>query len=152
MVTKKENLNNLIQGPMQGIEELVRTIIVAGDRDEITEPTVCALRQLTSRHPECEVSQNAVRLPPRHSEADAPSYLSLLLLDCSGEAGRGHSYCKFCERGLSIFQQLFVFQHGSRASSSQAAGSSAVGGRMEEIVGGPAHPTGQGGTQQSNYC
>merc|ERR1712038_1882678 len=45
-----------------GIEALVRTIIAAGDREEITEPAVCALRHLTSRHPECEVSQNAVRL------------------------------------------------------------------------------------------
>merc|ERR1712038_1414362 len=45
-----------------GIEALVRTIIAAGDREEITEPAVCALRHLTSRHPECEVAQSAVRL------------------------------------------------------------------------------------------
>ncbi|XP_071743465.1 armadillo segment polarity protein [Lepeophtheirus salmonis] len=45
-----------------GIEALVRTIIAAGDREEITEPAVCALRHLTSRHPECDVAQNAVRL------------------------------------------------------------------------------------------
>jgi catenin beta 1 len=45
-----------------GIEALVRTIIAAGDREEITEPAVCALRHLTSRHAECEVAQNAVRL------------------------------------------------------------------------------------------
>ena len=36
-----------------GIEALVRTIIAAGDREEITEPAVCALRHLTSRHPDC---------------------------------------------------------------------------------------------------
>merc|ERR1719339_552440 len=74
--TKIENLDNLMQGLVQllgstdvnivtcvgGIEALVRTIIAAGDREEITEPAVCALRHLTSRHPECEVSQNAVRL------------------------------------------------------------------------------------------
>merc|ERR1711936_1214586 len=40
----------------------VRTIIAAGDREEITEPSVCALRHLTSRHQECELAQNAVRL------------------------------------------------------------------------------------------
>merc|ERR1719507_2464606 len=45
-----------------GIEALVRTIIAAGDREEITEPAVCALRHLTSRHQECELAQNAVRL------------------------------------------------------------------------------------------
>lgn len=45
-----------------GIESLVRTIIQAGDREEITEPAVCALRHLTSRHPEAEQAQNSVRL------------------------------------------------------------------------------------------
>ncbi len=45
-----------------GIEALVRTVVAAGDREEITEPAVCALRHLTSRHAECEVAQNAVRL------------------------------------------------------------------------------------------
>jgi len=45
-----------------GIEALVRTIINAGDRDEITEPAVCALRHLTSRHPDAENAENGVRL------------------------------------------------------------------------------------------
>lgn len=45
-----------------GIEALVRTIINAGDRDEITEPAVCALRHLTSRHPDAESAENGVRL------------------------------------------------------------------------------------------
>lgn len=40
---------------------MVRTIVNAGDREEITEPAVCALRHLTSRHVEAEVAQNAVR-------------------------------------------------------------------------------------------
>ncbi|CAG0879006.1 unnamed protein product [Darwinula stevensoni] len=45
-----------------GIEALVRTIINAGDREEITEPAVCALRHLTGRHPHSEMAQNTVRL------------------------------------------------------------------------------------------
>ncbi|NP_001158477.1 beta-catenin protein [Saccoglossus kowalevskii] len=45
-----------------GIEALVRMILQAGDREDITEPAVCALRHLTSRHPEAEMAQNAVRL------------------------------------------------------------------------------------------
>jgi len=45
-----------------GIEALVRTILQAGEREEITEPAVCALRHVTSRHPEAEAAQNAVRL------------------------------------------------------------------------------------------
>uniref|UniRef100_A0A646QDI6 Armadillo segment polarity protein n=1 Tax=Hemiscolopendra marginata TaxID=943146 RepID=A0A646QDI6_9MYRI len=45
-----------------GIEAFVRTIVQAGDREEITEPAICALRHLTSRHPESEMAQNSVRL------------------------------------------------------------------------------------------
>ncbi|KAL1451854.1 hypothetical protein WDU94_006190 [Cyamophila willieti] len=45
-----------------GVEALVQTIVNAGDREEITEPAVCALRHLTSRHVESEMAQNAVRL------------------------------------------------------------------------------------------
>ncbi|XP_014244094.1 armadillo segment polarity protein-like isoform X3 [Cimex lectularius] len=45
-----------------GVDALVRTIVTAGDREEITEPAVCALRHLTSRHVESEMAQNGVRL------------------------------------------------------------------------------------------
>lgn len=45
-----------------GVDALVRTIISAGDREEITEPAVCALRHLTSRHGEAEMAQNSVRI------------------------------------------------------------------------------------------
>ena len=41
---------------------MVRTITQAGDREEITEPAVCALRHLTSRHPDAENAENGVRL------------------------------------------------------------------------------------------
>lgn len=45
-----------------GIEALVRTVLRAGDREDITEPAICALRHLTSRHQDAEMAQNAVRL------------------------------------------------------------------------------------------
>lgn len=45
-----------------GIEALVRTCMQAGDREDITEPAVCALRHLTSRHEDAEKAQNAVRV------------------------------------------------------------------------------------------
>lgn len=45
-----------------GVDALVRTIINAADREEITEPAICALRHLTSRHSEAEMAQNSVRL------------------------------------------------------------------------------------------
>lgn len=54
--------NKIIVCQLGGIEGLVRVIVQAGDREEITEPAVCALRHLTSRHNEAEVAQNAVRL------------------------------------------------------------------------------------------
>ncbi|XP_067118253.1 armadillo segment polarity protein-like [Centruroides vittatus] len=54
--------NKIVVCQLGGIEGLVRVIVQAGDREEITEPAVCALRHLTSRHNEAEVAQNAVRL------------------------------------------------------------------------------------------
>merc|ERR1719225_1651388 len=61
-LTCNNQKNKLTVCTVGGIEALVRTIIAAGDREEITEPSVCALRHLTSRHQECELAQNAVRL------------------------------------------------------------------------------------------
>ncbi|XP_030757588.1 armadillo segment polarity protein [Sitophilus oryzae] len=46
-----------------GISALVRTIVNAGDHEEITEPAICALRHLTSRHDKSELrTQNQVRV------------------------------------------------------------------------------------------
>lgn len=51
-----------IAAQVGGIEALVRTVLRAGDREDITEPAICALRHLTSRHQDAEMAQNAVRL------------------------------------------------------------------------------------------
>lgn len=53
--------NKTIVCHVGGIEALVRTIIQAGDHEEITEPAVCALRHLTCRHEGSEMAQNAIR-------------------------------------------------------------------------------------------
>lgn len=45
-----------------GVEALLRTCLQAGDREDITEPAVCALRHLTSRHSEAEMAQNTIRM------------------------------------------------------------------------------------------
>lgn len=74
----------------------MRTVLRAGDREDITEPAVCALRHLTSRHQDAEMAQNAVRLhyglpvvvkllhPPSHwpliKVVFPPAYSSLLPL------------------------------------------------------------------------
>lgn len=45
-----------------GIESLIKAIRAAGDREEITEPAVCALRHLTCRYEGAQNAQDAVRL------------------------------------------------------------------------------------------
>jgi len=130
-----------------GIEALVRTIIAAGDREEITEPAVCALRHLTSRHPECEVSQNAVRLqgglptivglmhpPSRWPLVKAVIGLIRNLALCPA------NHAPLRENGsiprlVTLLIKAFQDTHGrTRNSGSGPAGSYADGVRMEEIV------------------
>uniref|UniRef100_A0A6G1S9S3 Armadillo segment polarity protein n=1 Tax=Aceria tosichella TaxID=561515 RepID=A0A6G1S9S3_9ACAR len=64
------------------IQTLIQTIRNAGDRDEITEPAVCALRHLTNSHPEAEIAQEAVRihggLPDISKLLDPPSKWPIL--------------------------------------------------------------------------
>ncbi|KAK6300431.1 hypothetical protein J4Q44_G00285290 [Coregonus suidteri] len=45
-----------------GIEALIHAILRAGEKEDVAEPAVCALRHLTSRHSDAEVAQNAVRM------------------------------------------------------------------------------------------
>lgn len=47
---------------INGVEALVHTLVRSGDNQDVTEPAACALRHLTSRHPDAEVAQNAVRM------------------------------------------------------------------------------------------
>eukprot|EP00061_Rhincodon_typus_P013112 g39279.t1 len=54
--------NKMVVCQVEGIEALVHTVLRAGDKEDITEPAVCALRHLTSRHPDAEIAQNKVRL------------------------------------------------------------------------------------------
>ncbi|KAK2815776.1 hypothetical protein Q5P01_026243 [Channa striata] len=44
-----------------GVEALIHAILRAGEKEDVAEPAVCALRHLTSRHQQAEVAQNAVR-------------------------------------------------------------------------------------------
>jgi len=128
-----------------GIEALVSTIIAAGDREEITEPAVCALRHLTSRHPECEVAQNAARL-----QGGIPTIARLLhppsrwpLVKAVIGLIRNLALCPANEAPLRengtiprlVHLLIRAFQDiQGRTSRGQAAGSYADGVRMEEIV------------------
>ncbi|KAJ3601071.1 hypothetical protein NHX12_032044, partial [Muraenolepis orangiensis] len=45
-----------------GVEALIHAVLRAGEKEDVAEPAVCALRHLTSRHQDAELAQNAVRL------------------------------------------------------------------------------------------
>ncbi|KAE8573655.1 armadillo segment polarity protein isoform X1 [Halyomorpha halys] len=132
-----------------GVDALVRTIISAGDREEITEPAVCALRHLTSRHMESELAQNAVRLnyglqvivkllhpPSRWPLVKAVIGLirNLALCQANHTPLRDHGAIHHLIRLL-----MQAFQDTQRRSSvtsggTQSGGIYADGVRMEEIV------------------
>lgn len=134
-----------------GVDALVRTIVNAGDREEITEPAVCALRHLTSRHPEAEMAQNAVRInygipvivkllqpPSRWPLVKAVIGLIRNLAQCSANhtALREHGAIHHLIRLLMRAYQDTQRQRSSIASvGSQATpGAYADGVRMEEII------------------
>ncbi|XP_056891613.1 junction plakoglobin-like isoform X1 [Takifugu flavidus] len=53
--------NKTLVTQSNGVEALIHAILRAGEKEDVTEPAVCALRHLTSRHQQSEVAQNAVR-------------------------------------------------------------------------------------------
>lgn len=53
--------NKTLVTQSNGVESLIHAILRAGEKEDVTEPAVCALRHLTSRHQQAEVAQNAVR-------------------------------------------------------------------------------------------
>lgn len=139
--------NKILVCQVGGIEGLVRTIMQAGDREDITEPAVCALRHLTSRHPEAEMAQNSVRLhygipitvkllhPPSRwplIKATVGLIRNLALCQANHAPLREHG-------ALQRLVQLLMRAHQDtqrRASMGQngQAGSFVDGVRMEEIV------------------
>jgi len=137
--------NKVVVCQMGGIEALIDTITSAGDREEITEPSICALRHLTSRHPESEVAQNAVRLregipavaqllhpPSRWPLVKAVIGLIRNLALCSANLAPLRE-SQTIPRLVHLLTRAFLDLQG-RASRGQSAGSYADGVRMEEIV------------------
>ncbi|XP_066554989.1 junction plakoglobin a [Amia ocellicauda] len=61
-LTCNNSRNKTLVTQSNGVESLIQAILRAGEKEDITEPAVCALRHLTSRHADAEVAQNAVRL------------------------------------------------------------------------------------------
>uniref|UniRef100_T1INN6 Armadillo segment polarity protein n=1 Tax=Strigamia maritima TaxID=126957 RepID=T1INN6_STRMM len=54
--------NKVIVCRMGGIEAFVRTLILAGDNNEIIEPVMCAIKHLTNPHSDADKARNDVRL------------------------------------------------------------------------------------------
>ncbi|KAL4714187.1 hypothetical protein ACJJTC_008541 [Scirpophaga incertulas] len=132
-----------------GVDALVRTVVSAGDREEITEPAVCALRHLTSRHLESEMAQNAVRVhyglpvivkllqpPSRWPLVKAVVGLVRNLALCAAnyaplrEHGGVHHLVRLLMRAFNDTQR----QRTSVTGAGGAGGAYADGVRMEEIV------------------
>jgi catenin beta 1 len=132
-----------------GVDALVRTIASAGDREEITEPAVCALRHLTSRHVEAEMAQNSVRVnygiqvivkllqpPSRWPLVKAVIGLIRNLALCPAnhqplrEHGAIHHLIRLLMHAYDDAQRSSVTSAGSQA----APGAYADGVRMDEIV------------------
>ncbi|KAF2366662.1 Armadillo [Trinorchestia longiramus] len=150
-LTCNNQRNKITVCQVGGIEALVSTIYNAGEREEITEPAVCALRHLTARHPESDVGQNTVRLknglpvivnllhpPSRWPLVKAVIGLIRNLALCPAnhaplrEAGAIPRLVQLLIRAFQDTQR----QRGSVASggSGSASGAYADGVRMEEIV------------------
>merc|ERR1719190_272028 len=134
-LTCNNQKNKLTVCTVGGIEGLVRTIIAAGDREEITEPSVCALRHLTSRHQECELAQNAVRL-----QGGLPTIVRLMhppsrwpLVKAVIGLIRNLALCPANHALLRAFQDTQGVGTLNRRGN-QTPGSYADGVRMEEIV------------------
>ncbi|CAK1582125.1 unnamed protein product [Parnassius mnemosyne] len=137
-----------------GVDALVRTVVSAGDREEITEPAVCALRHLTSRHVESEMAQNAVRLhyglpvivkllqpPSRWPLVKAVVGLVRNLALCPAnhaplrEHGAVHHLVRLLMRAFNDTQrQRSSVSGGGGVGGVGAGGAYADGVRMEEIV------------------
>ncbi|KAM3865289.1 junction plakoglobin a [Diretmus argenteus] len=54
--------NKTLVTQSNGVEALIHAVLRASEKEDVTEPAVCALRHLTSRHQHAETAQNAVRL------------------------------------------------------------------------------------------
>ncbi|RWS16295.1 armadillo-like protein [Dinothrombium tinctorium] len=142
-------LNKQIVCQVNGIEALVRTVIQAGDHEEITEPAICALRHLTSRHPDAQMAQNAVRLhyglpvivkllqPPSRwplIKAVIGLIRNLALCHANHAPLREHNAIARLVHLLSKAYQETQRQRSSVASTGSQASAYTDGVKMEEIV------------------
>ncbi|XP_038140632.1 junction plakoglobin a [Cyprinodon tularosa] len=60
-LTCNNSNNKSLVTQSNGVEALIHAILRAPEKEDVTEPAVCALRHLTSRHQHAELAQHAVR-------------------------------------------------------------------------------------------
>lgn len=105
------NANNKTQVTQgNGVEALIHAILRASEKEDVTEPAVCALRHLTSRHQQAEVAQNAVRrhygIPAIVKLLNPPYYWPVIKVekrdDCRGWDGPKWGSILFCFLFLSL--------------------------------------------------
>lgn len=148
-LTCNNQTNKTIVCQVGGIEALVRTIIQAGNHEEITEPAVCALRHLTSRHNVSEMAQNEVRLqcglpvvvnllnhPSRWPLVKAVIGLIRNLALCTANHAplREHGAIQKLVQLLNKAQQEIIKRNNLAASGNGQPPPNTDGVRMEEIL------------------
>lgn len=85
--------NKTLVTQSNGVESLIHAILRAGEKEDVTEPAVCALRHLTSRHQQAELAQNAVRqhygIPAIVKLLNQPYYWPVIKVERRGAGWRG---------------------------------------------------------------
>jgi hypothetical protein len=106
-LTCNNSRNKTLVTQFGGVEALIHAVLRAGEKEDVAEPAVCALRHLTSRHQDAELAQNAVRLhygiPAIVKLLGQPHYWPVVKVrgeivgwGGSGEELRKRVYCFFC--------------------------------------------------------
>lgn len=98
-LTCNNSHNKTLVTQSNGVEALIHAILRAGEKEDVTEPAVCALRHLTSRHQQAELAQNAVRrhygIPAIVKLLNQPYYWPVIKVE-RGRAGYN--------RGIVLFE------------------------------------------------
>ena len=124
-----------------GIQALVQTLRNAGDRDEIIEPAICALRHLTNGHSDATLAQDAIRIHgglPDVFRLLVPSGNWPLLTACAGLVKNLTSNPSNSDalRDLGIIQKLtIIFNEAYQVLQRTAHDANNIAGiRMERVV------------------
>lgn len=143
-LTCNNQVNKSFVCQIGGVDALVNTLLQAAERDDITEPTICALRHLTSRHAEAHTAQNMVRthggLPVLVKLLQPPSRWPMIkavmgLIRNLALSPANHAPLR--EHGvIPVIVQLLMRAHQDIQQRTNSAGQPVLvdGVRMDEIV------------------